>query len=272
MEMKSMKREGDCRQCHYTSILKDGEVTPTWGVSCESCHGPAADWVNTHNKVGGDPNGQALKWGEGRKETTVQHEARIRSAKAKGMINSEMIYEIATNCYGCHTVPNEMLVNKGTHKAGSDFDLVAWSQGEVRHNFVDSAGAPDKPTNRQATPEQKRRLYVVGTMVDLQFSLRNLANAKVAGGAFQIAMTDRVNKTREKAMKILAAADLPALAAVVKMIPDKVAAGTAIPPDLADKLAAATQEFTAKYDGTTLVKLDAQIPGPAQYKGVAHKE
>ena len=37
-------------------------------------------------------------------------------------------------------VPEERLVNVGGHTAGSAFELVSWSQGEVRHNLQKSAG------------------------------------------------------------------------------------------------------------------------------------
>ncbi len=50
------------------------------------------------------------------------------------MIRLHAIYDLAKTCYGCHVVPQEDLVNKGGHRAGSAFELVSWSQGEVLHN------------------------------------------------------------------------------------------------------------------------------------------
>jgi len=135
----------------------------------------------------------------------------------------------------------------------------------VRHNFADSSGAPDHPTNRAATPEQLRRLYVVGAMVDLQFSLRNLANVKEKGGDYEKAMVDRVNRIRAKVAGALALVDIPELADAVKAVPEKVDAATVIPPDLADKLATATKEFAAKNDGSKLGAIDTLIP--KQYMG-----
>lgn len=270
MGWKSMKRQGECRQCHYTSVVDSGKIVPTWGVSCESCHGPAAEWVGFHNKVGANPTGTVIKWGTGKNEPPADHAARLKAAQAKGMLSSQMIYEIATNCFGCHTVPDETLVNKGGHKAGSDFDLVAWSQGEVRHNFISSAGAPDHPTNRRASPEQLRRLYVVGALVDLQFSLRNVVAAKEKGGEFDKAMVDRVNRARAKVAAILAKAPIPELDAAVKAVPEKVDTTTAISADLPEKLAAATKMFAASNDGTKLAAVDALIP--TKYMGAPYKE
>ena len=57
------------------------------------------------------------------------------------MRNPVNVYLLAQSCYRCHTVPDERLVNVGGHHAGSlDFELVSWSQGTVRHNFVRTDG------------------------------------------------------------------------------------------------------------------------------------
>jgi hypothetical protein len=182
MGQRSMKRgtlTNTCRSCHFTSVVNRDRLMPTWGVSCESCHAPAQDWNIVHSKTGGDMAAKTLEWGTGKTEAATQRMARLKAAKAQGMIYSEMLYELAANCLACHAVPDETLVNTGDHTAGSEeFDLVAWSQGEIRHNFVSSSGAPDAPTNRLASAENRRRLFVVGALADLEFSLRNLAGVK----------------------------------------------------------------------------------------------
>lgn len=263
--IKSMKRSDQCYQCHYTSVLARGKVRVKWGVSCESCHAPAKDWNNIHNKVAGNPKGKTLKWGEGKSESAKDRAARLGAAKAKGMIHSEMTYDIASNCYGCHTVPNETLVNKGKHKAGSDFELVTWSQGEVRHNFLSSPGAPSKPTNRPATAEEKRRLYAVGALVDLEVTLRNLANVKQKGGDYHKAMVERANRARERVGAVVKAANDAGLTAAVNQVPAKININTSIKPDLPQKLSRATQKFAAK--ASSLSAIDGQIP--SQVKGQA---
>lgn len=265
MGIKSMKRSDVCLDCHYTSVMESGDVRPKWGVACESCHGPGRDWMNVHNKVGGLASGKTLEWGEGRKEAPAEHAKRLKAAEDAGMISSRMTYDIAGNCFGCHTVPNEKLVNVGGHKAGSDFDLVAWSQGEVRHNFVSSAGAPDNPTNRAASAEDKRRLYAVGALVDLEVSLRNLASAKEPEGKFRQAMEERVNKARAKAEPVVKAAGDAALTAAFNAIPAKVDRGSKVGADLAVKLGAATRKLADKATG--LAALDALVP--KEVKGTA---
>ena len=258
LEIRSMKRSDQCRQCHYTSVMQEERVRASWGVSCESCHGAARKWNDIHNKVGGSAEGKTLQWGEGRQESAELRAVRLGAAADKGMIHSEMTYDIARNCFGCHTVPNETLVNTGKHKAGSDHDLVAWSQGEVRHNFLSSAGAPANPTNRAATAEQKRRLYVVGALVDLEVSLRNLAAVKQKDGDYHKAMIERVNAGRAKVDAILAAVEIPGLATAVKNVPGTVDAGTSIDAGVADQLGEATRQFAGEV--RDLAVIDGQIP------------
>ncbi len=255
--MKKGAVDNMCLQCHYSGQFDGKRIRVKWGVSCESCHGPAKNWVDVHQKVGGTAGGKPLTWGTGKNEPSAERAARLDAAAAAGMIHSEMIYEIAVNCFGCHTVPNEELVNTGKHKAGSDFDLVAWSQGEIRHNFVSSAGAPDNPTNRPATKEQLRRLYVVGAMVDLEVSLRNLAAAQDTGGDYHAAMVARVGRCNDKIQKILAAVEIPQLAAVMTS-------------DDPATVGAAARGFVRSYDGSTLGAIDGMIP--TAYRGSAYKE
>jgi len=266
MGQKSMKRAGDCRQCHYTSILRNGNLTAKWGVSCESCHGAAADWNPIHNKAGG----KTIEWGTGKNGDAAARSARLKPAVAKGMIASDNIYAIATNCFGCHTVPNEPLVNKGDHKAGSaDFELASWSQGEVRHSFASSKGAPDNPTNRPATPEQLRRLFVVGKLVDLEYSLRNIVNSKDKSGKFHAAMVTRANDVRGKLGAILKAVSIPEIASAVNAVPSPITASTAITAAMADNLGAAAKKFAASNDGSGLAALDSMIP--SKVKGTPYK-
>jgi hypothetical protein len=98
----------------------------------------------------------------------------MHRAIAAGMNNPANLYLVARQCLACHTSPNERLVNVGGHPTGSpDFELVAWSQGMVRHNFVRSEGR----TNEASSRERLRMMFVVGVMADLEASLRATAAA-----------------------------------------------------------------------------------------------
>jgi hypothetical protein len=142
MGVDDIKSDGACMNCHYTNKLEGSEITPIAGVSCESCHGPAKDWITIHNDYGAGATKAT--------ETPAHRDERHAKADAAGMIRKDRIDMIAANCLGCHTVPNEELVNKGGHNAGSaEFDLVAWSQGEVRHNYADSTDGKNRPATQE---------------------------------------------------------------------------------------------------------------------------
>ena len=129
MGLKRIKRESDCVTCHFTQRKVAGKVKAISGIACESCHAPAKHWLNQHSDYGG-------KDIKKEQETSAHRKQRIAMIRKAGMINPSDLYGVANNCYECHLVPNEKLVNIGGHKAGSNFELVSWLQGEVRHNFT----------------------------------------------------------------------------------------------------------------------------------------
>jgi hypothetical protein len=98
-------------------------------------------------------------------ETESHRQKRLKQSAKYGMNNTRDLYSIAMNCYSCHMVPNEDLVNIGGHTAGTkEFELVRYSQGQVRHNFLRSDGE----TNEPASQNRLRMMYVVGLIADLE--------------------------------------------------------------------------------------------------------
>ncbi len=239
-----------CTSCHYTMKLKDGKPRAVAGVSCESCHGPARDWLERHSEFSGK---------EEEDETPEEEQARWVDADAAGMIRPRNLLALARNCLGCHITPNEDLVNNSEHSAGSEFELLAWSQGEVRHNVWYSE------TNDEAGPARKRMLYLAGLTVELEASLAALAAARDPGGEYATHMAERVKRAAARAAKAAAVLSLPELARM---------AATA---DALDKGAAALQTAAAEArslagqvlarDGDGLNALDPLLPTPADYVG-----
>lgn len=133
--------------------------------------------------------------------------ARLAKAESLGMRLTDDIYTLAMNCFQCHTVPKEELVNKGQHPAGSDFELVAWSHGEVRHNFLndDAKARAEQDKNNDSSPEVKQIFYVVGKCLDLEFALRGLASA-TEEGTYLTAMGERAQNAYD-ALKALGGMD-----------------------------------------------------------------
>lgn len=164
---QSIKRNDTCVKCHYTLQQEGDQLKTVSGVSCESCHGAAQDWVTFHSDYGGPTATRES-------ESAEHRQMRLRESLALGMRNPENLYRVAQSCYSCHTVPDEKLVNVGGHKAGSaDFELVSWSQGMVRHNFLRTDGQ----FNARETPQRLRVMYVVGMIADLEYSTRAVAAA-----------------------------------------------------------------------------------------------
>lgn len=254
MGIRRIKSESDCLTCHYTSVMKGEKIKPIAGISCESCHTPAKDWMDIHNDFGGkDVKREA--------ETAAHKKERLAKVKELGMIGHNDIYRLASNCFQCHTVPNEKLVNVGEHEAGSKFELVSWSQGEVRHNFMRSASGKE---NVESAQPRKRVLYVVGRAVDLEYSLRALAIATTAGN-YADKMTARVKSAiaeLEKINKAQAIAEVSAMIATgkaAKLAPNSKAALL----KSADAVATQAKKFSSN-DGKGIAGIDALMT--AKYK------
>jgi hypothetical protein len=258
MGEKSIKRNDLCFTCHYTAREIDGKVKSVSGVSCESCHGASQDWISPdlHHEKAKDAASPA------------EREALLARCEEVGMLRPRNIYRVAKNCYSCHSVPHEDLVNVGGHKAGSDFELVSWSQGEVRHNYQYSTDQVNKP----ASMARKRVLFVVGAMTALEFNLR--ACTKVTKrGPYLDAMKKRLPRSLKNAHKVADAAGLtdlkaalPALDnAVVRTLLTKPAEATAA----ADTLSRAIEAWVASTDGHGLEGVDGLMPGPDAYHGTA---
>jgi hypothetical protein len=90
-------RPGDCVSCHATIV----GGTPSVGVSCESCHGPASGYFTGHQEPEFFDQPQA-KW-----------------MGLHNMFNDPRA--IAETCVNCHVTPDPRLKKAG-HPAGENFD------------------------------------------------------------------------------------------------------------------------------------------------------
>ncbi len=260
MGVRRIKSESLCLNCHFTVQQKNNKEEPISGISCKSCHGAGQDWIKVHSGFSGKKE---------QTETKAEEEARWKLADSKGMIRPRSLYQLAKNCYGCHVVPQEDLVNKGGHRAGSDFELVSWSQGEVLHNTWYSKGKDNVP----ASAARKRMLYLVGLGVELETALRAVGKATVRKPyAFEMAArADRARKQLAAAAK--AAPNVPEIA---KMVEFAYSAGLKLNNErsltaAADGVSTLLANITEKYDGSTMAGLDGLIPGPDKFKGTARK-
>jgi hypothetical protein len=252
MGVKRITSAGLCLNCHYTVDNKEKAVA---GISCESCHSGGQDWIKVHSGFSGKNE---------KTESKAEEEARWKLADSKGMIRPSTLYRLAKNCYGCHVVPQEELVNKGGHAAGSAFELVSWSQGEVRHTTWYSKGK-----NVAADAARKRMLYLVGLGVELETALRAVGKATVRK-TYAFEMAKRVDRARKQlAAAAKAAPNVPEIAKLVEFAYSAKLRlnNERLLTTAADGVSKLLASITEKYDGSTIAGLDSLIPGPDKLKG-----
>ena len=241
-----------CLSCHYTPVVRRGRLRAGAGVTCESCHGPARDWVSLHGSYG-VPEADFQK--AARLETAAHRTKRIADSTAAGMRRSSHLYELAATCFGCHTVPNEEIVNRGGHSTGGDFELVAWS-GRIRHNFLESYRTGDGRTNAERPRAWKRVLYVVGRALAVEHALRGVA-AATEDDLYFAAMRDRAGAAIDELLAVDERVEIPEVRTVIAM-----AESAELTLDnggllaAADAVRTATKAFAAGADGDALAPLD----------------
>lgn len=255
--LRSVKRNETCTKCHYTMQEVNGRPRVNSGVSCESCHGAARDWIESHADYGG-PNVTRQM------ESPEHRQQRIATAVAAGMNNPANLYSIARQCLACHTSPDEKLVNVGGHAAGTaDFELVAWSQGMILHNLLESGGTMITPS----APERLRVMYVVGVMADLEASMRATA-AATEKATYGVTAARRAAALKKRLYAIselvdnrqIDAAMTAALATELKLNNGEALVAAA------DEIGRQAYEFAATADGATLAPIDPLLPAPDAYK------
>ncbi len=260
--IKRLKNDSACVSCHFTTAMDSGKEDVIAGITCESCHGAGADWIDTHSDFGG-------KGATKESESAAHRKARWDKAEAAGMIRPTDLYKLAENCYQCHTVPNEELVNKGGHAAGSNFELVAWSQGEVRHNLWYNQGK----SNAEADLERRRMMFLVGKALDLEYALRGVAKA-TAKAQYAVEMAKRAKRAAlglkavvDSGAKAPELDELMKIAGSAKVSLNNEAALT----KAADAVAVQAKSLASKYSGKEFPMIDALLPKAGEYKGAAYQ-
>ncbi|MCP4846371.1 MAG: hypothetical protein GY899_00290 [Verrucomicrobiaceae bacterium] len=256
LEVDDLTSDSLCVECHFVLQKKGSKTSAISGISCESCHGAARDWIKEHNKE------------------KISREQRKEISEKAGMIYPGNLYAVARNCFDCHIIKHEELVNKGGHPAFSkDFDLSGWLQGEVRHNFMTDA-VPVKKSgteNREASPERRRMLFMMGQLLSLEYSLRAVgkattAKAKPPGGAkaFGIQQALRAHALKGNIAKLNKQVNTAEVTAILEVV-DTVVLKTKNEAQLvaaADKISVLTKKFAISHDGSKFAAIDNLIPKP----------
>ena len=253
MDFRLAKRESLCLRCHYTATQPRDQAKAIAGVSCESCHGAARDWEVVHNDYGA---------GADHASESPEHKAqRIQASIDGGMLRpSDNLYGVAANCFECHTVPSEELVEVGKHASGSDFELVEWSE-QIRHNFLQAQWSNDE-SNRAPSTQRKRVMYVVGRMLDYEYSVRGLAEA-TNSGRYAKSMERRITSAVRELEKIAFIATIPQVDEVLKNHKNVQLIHNNKTPlqAVAEQVRGLGQAFTANQDGSGIEPIDRLIAG-----------
>lgn len=204
--IRRIKSEERCAACHYTLQGAGDDASAVAGVSCESCHGPAHDWLDLHDDLGA---GVATA----REEEPAHRAARLERSASAGMHAVGDLVGLARRCWACHGFVDAELADAG-HPLGGDLELVRDSQGALRHNFVRGAGA-----NARSAPERLRAMYVTGRLADLEQTLRALDGAP-PGGALAAAARARLAELAGAIEGFRAGCDHPALALALDLARD----------------------------------------------------
>ncbi|MEZ6106050.1 MAG: cytochrome C554 [Pirellulaceae bacterium] len=227
-----------------------------WRV-VRSCHGASSDWITVHNDYGGP--------GVSREDESAAHARQRREQSiAAGMRNPRNLYSVAQSCFGCHSIRREDLINHGGHQlASTDFELVAWSQGRVRHNFLRTNNVSNEPS----PPERLRVMYVVGVLADLEYATRATAVATTVG-PYGVASAQRAADRALKLKAIQEAVQDPLLQEVLTTFAEAelVTNNAEQLLAVAERISELGSEFAEKRDGSTLGAIDAWLPSPANYR------
>ena len=250
-----IKRDSICFSCHYTPVVQRDRIRVASGVSCESCHGAGRAWINLHSDYGAGLDHLT--------EPAAHRRERIEASRRAGMRRPSDLYPVVANCFSCHTVPNEELVNVAGHTTGSsDFEFVEWSQGEIRHNFLASTLAGGAPANVERPMGRKRVMFVVGWALDLEYSLRGVAEA-TNDGVYAKAMIRRVRVAASEMRAIGRGAEIPEVGEMLAVV-----RGVEVAPNnraalvsAAERIGGATRRFLDAAQPDRLAGLDDLVLG-----------
>ncbi len=164
MDRAQIPVTASCVRCHYTQEFLASVPQTTAAVSCESCHGPAIDWIEEHNRK------------------SLSRSARVETGTKMGMLHPENIHLSSKACYECHVIDDEQLVNMAGHPAISDgFEILSWYSGEVKHNFLVNDGGSRKSHSKvmQDLPGARQRmLFLNGKLLHIAYTLKAIASSQ----------------------------------------------------------------------------------------------
>lgn len=257
--VKRIKTAAECSGCHFTAELRESKPKAIAGISCESCHSAGRDWIDIHSDYGG-------KDVDAEDETAEHRAQRYKQSEAAGMIRPANVEGLIRNCYSCHMISEERLVNVGGHSSSSAFEIVRWSQGEVRHNVWYS------DDNEESSVERRRLMFLLGQVLNYEYALRALATA-TENGEFAKAVAKQAKLSQRRLTRLQEMQAVDEVAAVLR-IASTTKLGLNKTSQLngaADQVANLVTKMAHKYDGKNWSGIDPVLPKPEKYKGAVSK-
>ena len=254
--IRSVKRTERCVRCHYTPEVTSRGVKAQSGISCESCHGPSQNWVKGHNDYGG----LTVK----RETETREHKQwRIEASIAAGMRHPANLYLLARSCYDCHLVDDAQLVNQTEHTiATPGFNMVAWSQGGMRHNFFRTDGV----ANEVSSPQRLRVMFIIDLMTNLEYTLNAVAISPADTRHHQ-AMVQQLDRTTQKVKEVAKLVDNDSVSRVLETISTLAAKSTSgQQKQVAQVISEIAFEFSKNESQHSLEAIQPMLPKPEQYR------
>ena len=241
MGVRRLKTDQRCATCHFTVQQVEGKLPKSIsGVSCESCHSAGAGWIDPHSQFGDGAE-------SARNETAQHRKERYQYCETMGMIHPARLYELASTCFSCHAIYDRELIEIGGHPTGEGFEMVSWSQGEMRHNYV-REGSDNNP---MSSPERRRVMYLVSATVRLEYALR-------------AADTENPNDTLIGAIENLefinTAAKLDSIGRLIEIGKGFGSAGNLDRAEMIERVSAIGQAIVTENIGADVVEIDELIP------------
>lgn len=158
-----------CLNCHATQPSELGRTGPdfelSFGVGCESCHGPAEKWLGPHTTF----VWQSKSWqGTDAEEKT-----------ALGMANTKSLTGRAETCVKCHIGAADRDVNHDLIAAGHprmNFEFGAFHALLPKHWREHRSPSDLQDKDKDVMPDFEARAWAVGQIVSAKAALELLAH------------------------------------------------------------------------------------------------
>jgi len=161
MNVKDHFEDQKCIKCHGVEVASTypkvtEEEKGLFGIICETCHNPAEDWVELHDKKG-----------------------KVPEAVQKGMRDTRNFYAWSKDCFSCHRGAKEEYFKAG-HRLGEKFDLVQYSQGDFKH-WVWSKEDKASGNLEDKLKIKTGKIWVAGEAFQVLFSTMRISEASGKG-------------------------------------------------------------------------------------------